>query len=379
MNFKRYVEASDTWIDSHYIKGTDTETITTLPATIYPLAQTATIGLKGNIAQSGTPSPSNPVDVNGCGERTANMLDADAWYGDYKQSDGTYQATKANFYQIKIKPFSADDIGKTFTFAMSISPVSGNVRVSGNIGGTIINGDSAARSAITFTVASVDDTIYLNYGSGGDAVITLSDIMLNTGPTARPFELYGYKIPISCGQQTETVYLGNTQSVRAVKKLVLDGTEDWTNISTGRVQINLSNQRRYVAPYCTHYKGVAKIQYSDMEYGEVNTSISGKLVFYDENYQTGSAFAAYLAQQYAAGTPVTVWYVLATEETGIVNEPLMKISTYSDSISGILLSVTAGANALDTSTTVKPSEVSANYSGWHPVTSAHERSGGAWD
>ena len=364
MNFKRYIESSNTWVDSHYIKGTDTDTITTLPATIYPLAQTVTLGMKGNTAQNGTPSPSNPVDVNGVGERTAN------WF------DETYPSVSTSIKYRSIYVGNGEFTGS------SDVPIINNKSSIWLIAGQASSGASGDNTITNAykTVTSIDGYVTIAYRNT-DSSIDFSQyhVMLNAGSQPLSYEPHGYKIPISCGQQTETVYLGNTQSVRAVKKLVLDGTEDWTNISTGRVQINLSNQRRYVAPYCTHYKGVAKIQYSDMEYGEVNTSISGKLVFYDENYQTGSAFAAYLAQQYAAGTPVTVWYVLATEETGIVNEPLMKISTYSDSISGILLSVTAGANALDTSTTVKPSEVSANYSGWHPVTSAHERSGGAWD
>ena len=46
-------------------------------------------------------------------------------------------------------------------------------------------------------------------------------------------ELVGsdYQIPISNGQQTTNLYLGSTQTVRAIKKLVLDGTEDWRKSS----------------------------------------------------------------------------------------------------------------------------------------------------
>lgn len=36
-----------------------------------------------------------------------------------------------------------------------------------------------------------------------------------------------YKIPISSGGVTTNIYLGNTQTVRQVKKLVLNGTENW--------------------------------------------------------------------------------------------------------------------------------------------------------
>jgi hypothetical protein len=45
-----------------------------------------------------------------------------------------------------------------------------------------------------------------------------------------------------------------------------------------------------------------------------------------------SDFKSYLAAQYAAGTPVTVWYVLAEPVTGTLNEPLRKIGDYADTI-----------------------------------------------
>ena len=60
--------------------------------------------------------------------------------------------------------------------------------------------------------------------------------MLNAGSTALPYEPYGYKIPITCGGQTVPVYLGEVPTVRRVKKLVLDGTENWKKFETsGRV------------------------------------------------------------------------------------------------------------------------------------------------
>lgn len=93
---------------------------------------------------------------------------------------------------------------------------------------------------------------------------------------------------------------------------------------------------------------------------------------------TVTDFKAYLSAQYAAGTPVTVWYVLATEETGIVNEPLMKIGEYADTVSGISIPTIAGANTISVGTTVQPSEVTVNYKGWHPVADVHERDNGAW-
>lgn len=267
MNFKKKVSGS--WVDApYYLKGTDTETIATLPATIYPLAQTATIGLKGNTVQNGTPTPSTPVPVVGVGD---------------------------------------DDNGN-------------------------------------------------------------------------------YKIPISSASSTTPVYLGEVQTTRRVRKWVLKGDEDGWFYSSGFVY-NQNITPDYlrssaITLICSHYRAIGGVagggEVSNGQCALYRFASVQRLYIRDNNYTTADDFKTYLAQQYAAGTPVTVWYVLAEPTTGIVNEPLMKIGNYADTISGISIPTIAGANTLDVDTTVKPSEVSAAFSGWHPVTSAHERNNGTW-
>jgi hypothetical protein len=82
---------------------------------------------------------------------------------------------------------------------------------------------------------------------------------------------------------------------------------------------------------------------------------------------TVADFKSYLQQQYAAGTPVTMWYVLATEETAVVNEPLMKIGDYADTLSmeqaGVSIPTANGSTTLGVETTVPPSEVYIKYRG----------------
>ena len=108
----------------------------------------------------------------------------------------------------------------------------------------------------------------------------------------------------------------------------------------------------------------------------ISFSTSG-IVASDNFGQAKTKVASYLAAQYAAGTPVTVWYVLETPETAVVNEPLMKIGDYADSLSTSIPTID-GANALSVGTTVQPSEVTATYHGWHPVADVHELNNGAW-
>lgn len=78
-----------------------------------------------------------------------------------------------------------------------------------------------------------------------------------------------------------------------------------------------------------------------------------------------SDFEAFLAAQYAAGTPVTVWYVLEEPTTGIVNEPLAKIGDYADELSstdaGVAIPTVKGDNTLTVETDLQPSEMTITY------------------
>jgi hypothetical protein len=93
---------------------------------------------------------------------------------------------------------------------------------------------------------------------------------------------------------------------------------------------------------------------------------------------TKEDFKAWIAQQYTNGTPVTVWYVLATATTGTVNEPLMKIGNYADTVSSITVPMITGRDTFDVDTTLKPSEASLNYTGWHDAT-VQEWDGSQWN
>ena len=67
MDFKKRVNGS--WTDTpNYIMGTSTDTITTLPIVIYTNDTTATVGLKGNMEQSGTPTPDSPIQPQETGD-----------------------------------------------------------------------------------------------------------------------------------------------------------------------------------------------------------------------------------------------------------------------------------------------------------------------
>lgn len=276
MNFKRYIESSDTWVDSHYIRGTSTDTLT-LPQTIYGDGTNASLTIKGNTTQSGTPSPSNPVDVVGCGDLETS-------------------------------------------------------------------GEHAGQ----------------------------------------------YKIPILNGGVTTNVYLGEVQTVRQIKKLVLTGQENWTvrGGSPSNVFFFQKNDTNIIpsAELCTHYLNQDTGTFDDLQDKHILIRLAASndkinIGVRDSDYPSTNTgvgqYKQWLQQQYSNGTPVVVYYALATAETTTVNEPLQKLSNYADSLT-TSIPTTDGANSLSIGTTVQPSEVTANYHGWHPVADTHERENGAW-
>ena len=107
---------------------------------------------------------------------------------------------------------------------------------------------------------------------------------------------------------------------RRVGVKVLDGTEPWYQYTESRYTYALpgSIKQDYQPPiYCTHYKGVSgnNVPYVDKQCDVFSASISntsGGLGIKDVDFPSVAPFKAYLAEQYAAGTPVTVYYPLAT-------------------------------------------------------------------
>lgn len=172
-----------------------------------------------------------------------------------------------------------------------------------------------------------------------------------------------WTVPITCAGQTVPVYLGQVSTVRRVKKLVLDGTENWgysTSGNNARVYLSISAMPESPS-LSTHYKSGAIRSYPYLNEYCIN-SASSIVIGVDKSIITSAAdFKAFLAAQYASGNPVTVWYVLAEQTTGIVNEPLAKIRDYADELhstdAAITIPTVSGENTLTVDTTLKPSKI----------------------
>jgi len=281
MNFKRYNESDNSWTDSHYIMGTDTDTLSQLPTTIYPNDTSVTVGIKGNTTQSGTPTPSNPVDVNGTGERTAQLFEDKIANCSIDANGYLISNSSFDMYIAKIEQ------GVTYTASASIT--GGFFTSKPVIGSRSYNGQRMAFAAQTFTAPI---TGYVTFRVNSGATMP----MLNVGETSLPVEPYGYKIPILINGNTTNIYIGENPLRKS-----LDGTAYDTLDADGTLTQRVDSD--------------------------------------------GSVLA----------TPVVTQITMPT------------------------FTVTAGENSFDVDTTVAPSEVTAGFSGWHPVSGVHERENGQWD
>lgn len=328
--------------------------------------------ISGNAVQNGTPTPDNPIQPQECGERTGNLF-----LGEFSQFDntggtGTTYAYFALTEQCTLTAIPKEDITISGTYNLGLSGNGGNANdgISWAIAGgrTYQKGIpiSITNQSMLFCSIYPKNTETLNW------ILEHFDIMLNLGSTALPYEPYGYKIPISSANTITPVYLGDVETTRKIRKLVLMGGQHDGNIDItprGIICITpLRTLKNVGDAYCTHYKYVNQSQGSNMPYNSFTTRGGDDTsLWFKTEYATIADFKDYLAAQYAAGTPVTIWYVLAEPETAVINEPLMKIGDYADTLSmeqaGAEIPTINGENTLDVLTAVKPSEVYIKYKG----------------
>lgn len=328
--------------------------------------------ISGNTVQSGTPTPDSPVMPQGTGERTENL--AKYWKSAFVRSDGSVATNNVNGISFPVKL----EASQTVSFTNQKTNFGRGFAVFSGFDGETLT-DMVYRSTNSTAKYTADSDCYVviwgnydNTTSMDESVFALCGQMLNLGSTALPYEPHGYKIPISSASTTTPVYLGEVETTRKIKKLVLTGTETVAGsaVTGGWMVTNLSdsinNTVGVQTAYCSHFVAKNNGAMSSLSQGEmcISTQVNNRINFVTA-FATAEDFKAYLAAQYAAGTPVCVWYVLSTSQTAVVNEPLMRIGDYTDSISmeqtGVEIPTARGTNTLDVLTDVKPSEVYIKY------------------
>lgn len=241
--------------------------------------------------------------------------------------------------------------------------------------GKVSSGASTVANGVYFgqsrTCSSVGGYVTIGYRKYSATHPLLSDYhtMLNRGSTALPYEPY-VQLTLS------NIYLGEVQTTRRIRKLVFDGTETgWRKGSTFFFNQELNPDylrvRDSITCMCSHYQTYQQVgSGSNVPEGYCSLYYAPEVQrFYikDSNFATLEDFTAYLSAQYANGTPVTIWYVLAEPTTGTVNEPLRKIGDHADTISyeqaGVQIPTNRGNTVIDVLTELKPSEMYIKYKG----------------
>lgn len=342
---------------------------------------------EGNSEQTGTPTPASPIDVTGCGDRTGNSFNTSTV--EKGRIDNGVVGYASNTTELTIT-------GNTIEFTTNYNyrgVCSGFIEIPDGVTDIAFSGKFIGRSgigkkivfydtsktwmnsdvivgidvpSITTSVPSGAKYVRLSFTAQTSGTASISNLMLNSGTAAKPYEPYGYKVALTANSTTTPIYLGQTPTTRRVKKLVLTGEENWSFNLAG------TNTDRYAAPldsgninqqtgYCTHFPFYATGIGTDTELvGCYNNNLMLRVDKADITNAT--ELKVWLAAQYANGTPVVIWYVLANEQTGIVNEPIMKIGTYADTLTvtdqDVTITPAVGNDTITVDTTLPPSKLS---------------------
>lgn len=373
---------ANSWKSVSYAKAiTGAQTYTKFPIVLRTTQQSIpTWNVKANTETSGTPSPSSPITINGVGERTANLFDWSLFSSTYPDNasfiNGVFDVSTPNttmFTTGVSVNIPADTTFSCTAIAKVGQAVNGRIKFVFNdntyIDVKITNEYGEIINNIQRSFSKAIVSIRLDWSTFNNG-FSFKLAMLNSGSRALPYEPFGYKIPLSSnGTALTPMYLSNqlmkigdtVDSLASsgtvtynVKKVIFTGEETWTiaeKTSSNRFATSplISDGDPTTVMMSTHLTW-GGFNANDGQDGTVSGTSGGIFRMYLWRSLTLENFVQWLKDEYAAGTPVTVYYVLATPTTETVTAPS--------------ITTTSGLNTIDVNTTVKPSEISLTYNGW---------------
>ena len=203
-----------------------------------------------------SPSPDYPQEIVSVGQKLStgkNLINADEYYSQFKQSDGTYKGENTVINKIAIP--LAHFVGKKIVISANIDFPStiDTMQIRAAIGennyyGDIVYPNTNKRSVLTVTVQTQNDNFWFTYGSGSGQVI-ISDIQVELGSTATSYEPYtgGKPAPYKtdCGIEITRKNLFNANDV-----------------SEGAISDDTGNNMAVTNSYCSNFIAVsAKTKY----------------------------------------------------------------------------------------------------------------------
>lgn len=357
----------------------------------------------GLCTQDGTPTPAAPVDIvcnNGVvryGALGANLLDpsaANTVLGYYvNKADGAVKDSTYNFMFAAYMPVEAGKTYVAYGRAKNGNDLSDYNRVAWyDSTKTWIEGANYTQNQIA-VVTAPNNAAYARFScnpSGGTSVAVTQAIVDSYNWTfaegtaeITPFVPFVGGIYVdgtpevlsvtASGADTQTATAPDLFAVgdyadevdiisgavkRKVGVWVLTGEESWTVASTNSDVYYLSSANlpddygiaARFTPICSHLEGVmSTVSISAMTANTIKTNNSSKIVYacVGATYTTKEAWKAFVAEQYAAGTPIIILYPLAEETT--------------ESVTPQALSTAEGDNVVSVTAMVSGNELEAVY------------------
>lgn len=365
----------------------DYETMLNSGSTALPYQPYAPWVMKGNTETSGNPSSQNPITISGVGNKTANLLPTNiTWYlnnnasamdksdvSDIRIKTDVFPVSDTNAY-LTVGGFNLPNIDGLYLAAIRFydDDLTTPLTTSGSGNTRAIPTGAKWASLLYGTNSTTFDTSTIKSAMQS---AQLTAIYGQTAPTS--YIPFGYEISISSNQTALTpVYLteqlmkigdyadslasGGTVTYN-IKKLVLTGQDSFWGadgtlgtlsrywiLPTGADAVMRGSREDL---YCTHYTADAEHAPNTIY---VYSGTTGVFIYFyvpTADYPTLADYKAYIQQQYANGTPVILYYILATPTTESVTAPSIP--------------TTGGEVSIDVDTTVKPSELDFTYHGWH--------------
>lgn len=192
------------------------------------------------------------------------------------------------------------------------------------------------------------------------------ETQLELGTTATEYEPYHEPITTTVylnkplykiGDYADSINYAEKKAERVIKEFVLTGDNIFNTYSTADGSLaysfnlvgSIDVESKYIANIiCTHYVTYSQASiYANATTSGISARVNQNCLIYDSRFSTMTDLIAYLAEQYANGTPVKIYYVLATPETESVTLP--KILTLD------------GTTVIDVETEIEPSNMNVKY------------------
>lgn len=215
----------------------------------------------------------------------------------------------------------------------------------------------------TFTFTTDANTAYVIV-SGSFNGGALDTVQIELGSTATIYEPYfnggtataEMLLKVGDYQDVQEILAGDVTRKVGVK--ALDGSEDWSKLTSSSIYycpFNDVNKTSGATSYCSHYKGLVNTASITVEpntirigYYDSTSPAYDRIYVHDGTINDLTQFKAFLAQQYANGTPVIIVYPLATPTT--------------ESVAGQTMQVQAGDNLVEiTQASLDNLELEAKY------------------